>query len=498
MARIIVVGAGSAGCVVAARLSQHHGHDVVLLEGGPDHAGTDVATRLASANWIDAMGASQAFDPDLRATRLATDAPRQYHRGRGLGGSGSVNAMLALPGLPRDYDRWAEVYGLDDWSWSAVESTFRTLKHDLVATPRASYTPMDAALTDAAVELGLASDVDTHTPRDGAGTLWRHADHTGRRSSLETYLVPARDRDNLLVRTDARVDRLLVEDGDVTGVLLTDGSALHADQVVLCAGTIETPAILLRSGCDRPGVGKGLQDHPAASILLRLKPGHQDVRPGESCINAVLRLSSQVAAGDIHILPMQGALSVSTPQHHAVVMAAVMTVTSTGQVRLDPDRPTGPPIIEEQMLTTERDRAVMREAVGYALRLLETEAFGAIVEEAFIDAVGTPVSALDDPDTYERWLEGSVGDYFHAVGTARMGSADDPGAVVDQRGRVHGLRGVRVIDCSVMPEVPAANTHLPAVMLAERLTSALLADLATSTRSETLTDHQGGTRVHRL
>ncbi|MGY2704837.1 GMC family oxidoreductase [Nocardioides sp. HB32] len=498
MARIIVVGAGSAGCVVAARLSQHHGHEVVLLEGGPDHAGTDVGTRLASANWIDAMGATAAFDPDLLATRLATDAPRQYHRGRGLGGSGSVNAMLALPGLPRDYDRWAEVYGLDDWSWSAVEGTFRALKRDLVATPPAGYTPTDRALVSAAAELGLPSDVDTHTPQDGAGTLWRHADRTGRRSSLETYLAPARDRDNLLVRTDARVDRLLVEDGDVTGVLLTDGSLLHADQVVLSAGTIETPAILLRSGCDRPGVGKGLQDHPAASIMLALKPGHQDVRAGESCINAVLRLSSQVAEGDIHILPMQGALSVSSPQHHAVVMAAVMTVTSTGEVRLDPERPTGPPVIAERMLTTERDRAVMREAIGHAVRLLETEAFREIVEEAFIDADGTPVSALDDPDTYERWLAGSVGDYFHAVGTARMGSFDDPGAVVDQRGRVHGLDRVRVIDCSVMPEVPAANTHLPAVMLAERLSSALLADLATGTQRGPLAHHQGGTRVHSL
>ncbi|WP_193606743.1 GMC family oxidoreductase [Nocardioides lijunqiniae] len=498
MARIIVVGAGSAGCVVAARLSQHPGHEVVVLEGGPDHAGTDVGTQLASANWIDAMGAAAAFDPDLLATRLASDTPRQYHRGRGLGGSGAVNAMLALPGLPRDYDRWAEVYGLDAWSWSAVEPTFRALKRDLVATPRSGYTPMDNALVDAAAELGLPSDVDTHTPYDGGGTLWRHADHAGRRSSLETYLTPARDRDNLIVRTDSRVDRLLVEDGRVTGVLLTDGSSLHADQVVLSAGTIETPAILLRSGCDRPGVGKGLQDHPAASILLALKPGHQEVRAKESCINAVLRLSSQVAEGDIHILPMQGALSVSSPQHHAVVMAAVMTVTSTGEVRLDPDRPTGPPVIAERMLTTERDRAVMREAVAHAVRLLDTQAFRDIVEEAFIDADGTPVSALADPEAYERWLAGSVGDYFHAVGTARMGAADDPGAVVDQRGRVHGMAGVRVIDCSVMPEVPAANTHLPAVMLAERMSSALLADLASGVANAPLASHQGAPRVPSL
>lgn len=476
MARIIIVGAGSAGCVAAARLSEEH--EVVLLEAGPDWQGTATGTRLASANWMDAMVSPEAFDPGLVATRLAGDAPRQYHRGRGVGGSSSVNAMLALPGLPRDYDRWAEHYGLDDWSWDAVAPTFERLARDLVATPAEDYTPMDRALVDAAGALGLTTGVDTLTPDDGGGTLWRNADALGRRSSAEVYLRPALDRGTVELRTEARVDRLLREGDAVVGVVLVDGTPLPADHVVLAAGAVETPAILLRSGCDRPGVGKGLQDHPAASILLALRPEAREVRAGQPCINAVVRTSSSIEDGDIHVLPMQGALSETSPAHHAVVMAAVMTVTSTGEVRLNPEDPTGPPVIAERMLTTDRDRQVMREAVDVARRLLATAPFQEIVEEAFIDAAGTHVSALDDPATYDAWLTSSIGDYFHAVGTARMGRADDPGAVVDQRGRVHGLDNVRVLDCSVIPEVPAANTHLPVVMVAERLSAALLADLA--------------------
>jgi choline dehydrogenase-like flavoprotein len=477
MRRVIVVGAGTAGCIVAARLSQDAGTDVLLLEAGADTPLDSGPAGLTSVNWLDALAERSAFYPNLFVTKLEGTEPKLYQRGTGVGGSAAVNAMLALPGLPADYDRWANAFGCDEWSWSEVQPWFEQLKADLVVSSDEETTPIDRALLGAAASLGLRNDVDTFLPDDGSGLLWRNATSQGRFSSRERYLEPARNRANLSIRASSQVDRLIVSDGAVEGVRLRDSSELLADEVILCAGVFETPAILLRSGLTHPGIGQNLQDHPAASVYFTLKPEYRQMNTSAPCIGAVMRLSSSTGAGDIHLLPLHGTLLNGEQPDHGLIMAALMKVSSIGELALNPSDPYAPPLVHERMLSTEQDRVAMREAIGYLERVLEAPGFQEIVEETFIDEHGTALSALQDPVFFDSWLQTYVGDYFHACGTARMGLAGDPAAVVDQQGRVHGLAGVRIIDASIMPDVPSANTHLPTAMIAEKITWRMIAEM---------------------
>ncbi|WP_083879106.1 GMC family oxidoreductase [Leucobacter salsicius] len=463
---VIIVGAGSAGCTVAARLSEDGDRNVILLDAGADQGGD---AEILSVNWLDALEHRQAFYPDLFASKVHGGKRLLYQRGRGVGGSASTNAMLALPGLPSDYDNYASQYGLSRWSWLHVEPWFAKLQSTLTRSTQEEQTPVDQALLASGRVLGLAESVDSYTAEDGSALLYRTADREGRRSSRELWLEPARARENLIVRPDSQVDRLMFDGNRVVGVVLVGGEELRGDRVILCAGTFETPSILLRSGMTHSGIGRGLQDHPAASVYFTMTPECREANREIPCIGAVMRLSSSVGTGDIHLLPLHGEL---LPGTHGLLMAAVMRTKSVGSLRLNPKNLLAPPIVDEEMLAHPDDKKAMREALAAVAKVLSGEAFAPIVEEVFIDEKGTPLSAIEDDEFFERWLSQYVGDYFHAVGTARMGQANDPDAVVDELGNVFGFEGLSIWDASILPEVPSANTHLPVVMLAERMSAA--------------------------
>ncbi len=334
-----------------------------------------------------------------------------------MGGSGAVNAMIALAGGPFVADHLIDTELVPEYEWGAVDRA-------LVAADRdAGPVPI--------------------TRRDGR-----------RVTVVEAYLDPVRARPNLEIVSDVHVDRIVFDDRRAVGVETDQGAELAADRVVISAGAIHSPAILLRSGVDTPGVGEGLKDHPSAPITLRLVA---DAIADPSSIVATTMLQRD----GLQVLPMNHLGP--RARGYGLLMPALMEVHSSGRVLLvDPD-PHMPPYVEFRMLSDPADLAALVRGVETTLTLLRHPAFEAIVTAAYIDDKGTTIDALDSPERIAEWLPTSVGDYVHASCTCRMG------VVVDDDCRVNGYRGLFVCDASVFFDIPLVNTHIPTVMLAETM-----------------------------
>ncbi len=493
---VVIVGGGTAGCVLAARLSEDPDRRVLLLESGHDYPGgvdelpedlrrEQVAIPEPELMWYYGGALSDRVDREVAVVR-----------GHAIGGSGAVNGTVFQRGLPDDYDAW----GSSLWTYEAVLPYLRRTERDLdFATPihgtegpvpvrrfkREQWPPSQRAMYEAALACGYPTKLDLAEPDgSGIGAVPHNGQGVVRMSAALTYLQPARGRPNLQVRGDARVVGIRFADRRATGVEVrgSDGetAVVEAREVVLTCGGIETPHLLMTSGvgtadalarhgtevvCDLPGVGKNLRDHPSIPLPVETPPGFSE--DGRNHVMLVYTTEGSPRRNDMQIIlcavrmpDANGALS-----WPLTVVAMQQASDAIGEISLASPDPLVPPRIVFNYLESELDRNRVRDATRVMARLVAHPAFASIgvKRTAPADDVLASDALLDE------WLVANLFTLFHTCGTCRMGKAGDPAAVVDDHGRLHGIEGLRIADLSIVPNVPRAATNATAFMLGERI-----------------------------
>jgi choline dehydrogenase len=500
----IVLGAGSAGAILAARLSEDPDRSVLLIEAGPDYTSIDQLPDEVKHGYATGTDiATSAHNWQFVGRGTPTSGDINIPRGKVTGGSSAINGQVFLRGVPEDYNLWAQ-WGNDEWDYESCFDYFKKLETDLDfgdqrhhgadgpirarRFKREEWHPDQKAFHAACLAAGF-SDVPDHNDPDatGVGPIPLNNPDGIRWSTAIGYLNPIRHRLNLTIRANCTVLRLLFDGTRCVGVEIESGGerfTVYGEEIILSAGAVGSPQVLMLSGVgprehleefgipvvhDLPGVGQNLRDHPMLFVSWSVKPEYKQ-DPFAPRIQLMLRWTAEDSHLWNDLLMFMSSFATERPERggnrlvstgirvHPVINLAM----SKGELRLQSTDPTAQPVLDYRYLEDEFDRRRMREMVRLAVKLFEHPDF-----EPIVAGRNEPTDEeLASDDALDAFIARDISTGQHTSGTCKMGPASDPLAVVDQYGKVHGLQGLRVVDASILPDCIRANTNVTTMIKA--------------------------------
>ncbi len=489
---VIIVGGGSAGATMASRLSENPSRTVLLLEGGKTYAPGDYPEVIAKADHVTGDAAHDwGYFGDTGI------AGRKIHafRGKVLGGSSGVNAAVAIRARKPDFDKWVKL-GLDNWAWEKVLDTYKLMEHTtdgddsvrgrnglfpIRQVPLEELTPALRAFVDATANEGFKRVKDFNGyEQDGVSPYPLNVLHGVRQNTGMTYLnAEVRKRPNLHLIGEQTIDRVLIEKQAAYGIVTADGNEYHGKEIILSAGAFGSPAILMRSGIgpkddlqalgidvikDLP-VGRKLYEHPFYYNIYELKKEAKAMSPAAGAILWARSKNAPEGELDLHVSATHLFDPAQTETGGAIVLAcAVTTPESQGFVKLQSTDPLAAPTIVYNMLKEPSDLNRMVEAVNISRSIGLNSLFGPVKQREMF-----PGEQVTNDIELTKAICEQIDGYQHPTSTVPMGLEDDPSAVVDEWGGVYGIRGLRVVDASIMPYIVSAPPNVTTVMMAEHI-----------------------------